>query len=384
MGLMSPILRGSLLTASPDPLNWTVLLPVVAGGLAVWYLLPGTRRRSLATGALLGLLALAGVGAFLFRGLGHRVPQTVEAVLFFGFSGLAIAFAGLMITGRNPARSALAFAMVVLSTCGLFLLLAAPFLMAATIIIYAGAIIVTFLFVIMLSQQAGPSNADLRAREPALAAAAGFVLLATLLVGLQRVYDWRSVDAAIDHASHLAAAEKVDEAYLSPAGPVERMGQDPPAPLTPTARAFVDEMRTALGRVRVAAPRSPDDPHLTDHRTVQETERVIYNLETNAFPNRDTDDVRESSQKVADGLTRLKALRDGTTRFDDVQLSQHGVVHPIGEPNRPRKLPAANVSAVGRTLFSDHLLAIELAGTLLLVATVGAIAIAGGRREGRA
>jgi len=38
-------------------------------------------------------------------------------------------------------------------------------------------------------------------------------------------------------------------------------------------------------------------------------------------------------------------------------------------------LPAANVSAIGRSLFTDHLLAIELGGTLLLVATIGAILI---------
>ena len=44
--------------------------------------------------------------------------------------------------------------MVVLSTCGLFLLNAAPFLMAGTVIIYAGAIIVTFLFVLMLAHSA--------------------------------------------------------------------------------------------------------------------------------------------------------------------------------------------------------------------------------------
>ena len=50
---------------------------------------------------------------------------------------------------------------MILATCGLFLLLAAPFLMAATIIIYAGAIIVTFLFVLMLSQQQGPSDSPL-------------------------------------------------------------------------------------------------------------------------------------------------------------------------------------------------------------------------------
>jgi hypothetical protein len=57
------------------------------------------------------------------------------------------------------------------------------------------------------------------------------------------------------------------------------------------------------------------------------------------------------------------------------------------EPTPPRPaepLPAENVAALGRTLFSDHLLAVELAGTLLLVATIGTIAIAGRRPEGRA
>jgi NADH-quinone oxidoreductase subunit J len=369
------------LTASPDPLNWTVLLPVVAGGMAVWYLLPGPRRRPLATGALLGVLALAGVGAFLIRGLGDQVPETVEAVLFFGFSGLAVLFAGLMITARNPARSALAFAMVVLSTCGLFLLLAAPFLTAATIVIYAGAIIVTFLFVIMLSQQEGPSNADLRAREPALATAAGFVLLTTLLIGLQRVHDWRTVDAAIENASRLVKADHVDEAYLSPAGPVERMGQDGPPLLTPTASTLIDELRAALDRVRLAAPRGGGERGITDHKIVQEVQRAIEGLANLGFRNRDLEDIRTNCTTISDGLMRLKAMRTSAIESDDVTLSEHGVVRPVkGGPNQ---LPAANVSAIGRTLFSDHLLAIELAGTLLLVATVGAIAIAGGRREGR-
>ena len=92
----------------------------------------------------------------------------------------------LLVTQRNPARAALSFALVVLSTCGLFLLLAAPFLTAATTIIYAGAIVVTFLFVLMLAQQAGPSDADLRSREPLLACLAGFFLLGALLYVLQR------------------------------------------------------------------------------------------------------------------------------------------------------------------------------------------------------
>src|SRR5205814_6331378 len=80
----------------------------------------------------------------------------------------------------------IAFAFVILSTCGLFLLLAAPFLMAATIIIYAGAIIVTFLFVLMLSQVEGASDENDRTREPLLGALAGFAFVGLLLFALQQ------------------------------------------------------------------------------------------------------------------------------------------------------------------------------------------------------
>ena len=364
----------TLLADSSDPLNWTVLLPVIAGGLAVWYLLPSPQKRPLVFGALAGVVALAGVAAFLVRGLGQFVPETVEAGLFFGFAGLAVLFAGLMITNGNPARSALCFAMVVLSTCGLFLLNAAPFLSAATIIIYAGAIIVTFLFVIMLAHQEGPSNANLRSREPALAVAAGFVLLATLLVGLQKVYDHRSVDAVIEQADRIARDETVDPAFLSP-----KTGETTP-PLTPKAAAFIADVRAAVDRVRVAVPRAGTaGPEYTDHPAVQGVDTAIFGLENYSFRHGDTEEVRTNCQRIADGLSALQKYRTGGAAFDDVQVSEYGVVKPVDDSGA-RKLPAANVAAVGRTLFTDHLLAVELAGTLLLVATVGAILIAGGRR----
>ena len=74
-------------------------------------------------------------------------------------------------------------------------------------------------------------------------------------------------------------------------------------------------------------------------------------------------------------------MRDGSARLGDVAVRARRRSRSTARPNgcRPR-----NVAGLGRTLFTDHLLAVELAGTLLLVATVGAIAIAGGRREGRA
>jgi hypothetical protein len=46
---------------------------------------------------------------------------------------------------------------------------------------------------------------------------------------------------------------------------------------------------------------------------------------------------------------------------------------PANQPGQA--LSSDNVAGLGRTLFSDYLLAVELGGTLLLVATIGAIAI---------
>jgi hypothetical protein len=60
---------------------------------------------------------------------------------------------------------------------------------------------------------------------------------------------------------------------------------------------------------------------------------------------------------------------------------------PPNEPARSYrdgkvKLPADNVAALGRSLFTDYLVGVELAATLLLVATIGAIVIAGRRTGG--
>ena len=52
------------------------------------------------------------------------------------------------------------------------------------------------------------------------------------------------------------------------------------------------------------------------------------------------------------------------------------------EDHVPARKLHDNVAALGRSLFTDYLLAVELAGALLLVATIGAIAIAGRRKEG--
>jgi NADH:ubiquinone oxidoreductase subunit 6 (subunit J) len=163
---------------------WSITLITLLGVVALYLLLPQPRRRPVLFGVGAAVLALLLTGWFIVR-VGE---WSLETVLFYLFAAIAIGAGGLLVTQRNPARAALSFAIVVLATCGLFLLQAAPFLMAATIIVYAGAIIVTFLFVLMLAQQQGLSDADARSREPLFATITGFLLLATLLYVLRITY----------------------------------------------------------------------------------------------------------------------------------------------------------------------------------------------------
>jgi NADH-quinone oxidoreductase subunit J len=77
--------------------------------------------------------------------------QPVATTFFFYLlSGLAILGGILVITRKNPVHSALALILTLLSLAGLYLMLYAPFVAGVQIILYAGGIMVLFLFVIML------------------------------------------------------------------------------------------------------------------------------------------------------------------------------------------------------------------------------------------
>jgi len=71
-------------------------------------------------------------------------------VLFLAFAALAVVAAFNIILQRNPIYSAIGLIVVLCSLAVLFLMLYAPFIAAIQIIVYAGAIMVLFVFVIML------------------------------------------------------------------------------------------------------------------------------------------------------------------------------------------------------------------------------------------
>jgi len=163
--------------------SWQLILPLILGAAAMWWLMPtagGSRPRIVA--AFLAIAAFAIIAGRLTPALDAPVSRAMT--ILFALS--AIVAAVLMVTNRNPVYAALWFAIVTLSVCGLFLMQSAPFLAAATIIVYAGAIVVTFLFVIALAQQAGATVYDQRARQPFLATVAGFVLLGGMLFAMSK------------------------------------------------------------------------------------------------------------------------------------------------------------------------------------------------------
>lgn len=160
------------------------------GGAGVYFLLPRGEATKPTVGAMFGLGSLIALSLVLST---RMITPDHTTYYFYLFSTVAIAAAVRVITHPRPVYSALYFILVVISVSALLVLLEAEFLAVASIIVYAGAIMVTYLFVIMLAQQTSTPHYDSRSREPLLAVMAGFVLMAAMAT--------QSVDIAPSHVA---------------------------------------------------------------------------------------------------------------------------------------------------------------------------------------
>ncbi|MGC3966843.1 MAG: NADH-quinone oxidoreductase subunit J [Pirellulales bacterium] len=233
-------------------------------GLGLWMLLPRGSSRGKAFGLVLTTVSLG-----LFAARLWPLDDMVSDVIFYMMTAVTLVSAIGAVTMQSPVYCAIWFALTLLGTAGLFFFQGAQFLGVATIVVYAGAILVTFLFVLMLCNPEGHSLYDRLSWEAGLSAATG-----ALMVGL---LTW-----------------------------------------TTAATAFTDARGTAIGPV-----------------TTSESSPAAVTF---------------TSSKDAQGRNILAA---------------------------------GHVEKLGIELFTKHLLAVEVAGTLLLVALVGAVAIvAHGRTSG--
>jgi NADH-quinone oxidoreductase subunit J len=101
----------------------------------------------------------------------------MEWLFFIPLAGLALATAVLVILLRNPIYCALALVGTFFSLSGLYLLLQAEFIAVVQVIIYAGAIMVLFLFVIMLLDVGHEPSPWLRRDRPKAFLGLGLVVL---------------------------------------------------------------------------------------------------------------------------------------------------------------------------------------------------------------
>jgi NADH-quinone oxidoreductase subunit J len=96
----------------------------------------------------------------------------ISPFFFYLFGGMAIACSLLVILKKNPVASAFSLVLVFFAFAGIYALLDAHLIAALQVLVYAGAIMVLFIFVIMLLNADAPSF-DLARSHPSLRIVAG-------------------------------------------------------------------------------------------------------------------------------------------------------------------------------------------------------------------
>lgn len=86
-------------------------------------------------------------------------PAFADNVFFYLAAAVAVAATVLVIGGRNPVHALLNLVVSLLAVAGMFFMLGAPFAGALEVIVYAGAIMVLFVFVVMMLNL-GPATAE--------------------------------------------------------------------------------------------------------------------------------------------------------------------------------------------------------------------------------
>jgi NADH-quinone oxidoreductase subunit J len=110
-----------------------------------------------------------------------------ERLLFDLAAGIAILFAGVMVVHRHPVKSVLALVVSFFALAVSYVLLSAPFIAAIQVIVYAGAILVLFLFVLMLlnvPEETGQKGGARPVHQ--VLSAAALLVFAILLLSLLR------------------------------------------------------------------------------------------------------------------------------------------------------------------------------------------------------
>lgn len=293
----------------------------IVGAIAVYLMMPRNGKEPRVIGLLLGLGTIIGLMAFLVSRI--ELFSGYPSVYYYIFTALSAIFAVQVITHTRPVYSALYFVLLVVSAAGLLILLEAEFMAFALVLIYGGAILVTYMFVIMLATQ--PETAedpetgtayDREARSPMVAVIMGFALLACISSAL-----YTQNQRPLQPQQHFT--------------PVEAAGM--------LMGKFDTEKQSVVHKLSV---------ELAGRDLIDSADRV-----------REVKFVGEGDGKQLVAYV-LKGGSEGVKPF------------PVVLDDEVLREFVPNIDRVGLNLFQSHTLGIELAGVILLLSMVGAIVLA--------
>ena len=128
----------------------------------------------------------------------------ILTVVYWAFAALAVLAAAMCITRRNPLASALWLVQTLFCVAVLFTILHAPFIGVLQVLVYAGAIMVLFLFVIMLLNL-GRSSGDLKGLAASLVGSA---------LGIFMLFEMRSISHAAPPDAIMLPAGAIDSTLV--------------------------------------------------------------------------------------------------------------------------------------------------------------------------
>jgi NADH-quinone oxidoreductase subunit J len=302
---------------------------LVLGAVGVGLALP---RKGVNPQPLGAILAASAGGAVILALSAKAGWDHLPNIYFYIFAVVALGAALRVITHPRPVYAALFFILTILASSGLYVLLAAEFMAFALIIVYAGAILITYLFVIMLATQAPSEDQpealadyDRSAREPIVGTAVGFLMLGVLTTMV-----FKGVTALPAPASRTAGVPGTSDALLAMLpGKVERELRRPRAVESP---GWHD---------------GDDGPRFQWIPLMRADERLA---------------TRPDGTPELDWTRRIAVAQDDAGQRREVAW--------------PKNLAATNIEGVGRALLADHPGAIEIAGVILLMAMLGAVVLA--------
>ncbi len=116
----------------------------------------------------------------------------VRTLVFFAFAGLTALASLFTVLTKNVVHAALGLAAALIGAAGIFILFGAEFVGLAQVLIYVGAVVVLFLFGIMLTSTPGEAVVDNDQRKPAAAVAVG--IFGVLAAGILSAFGGTTLD----------------------------------------------------------------------------------------------------------------------------------------------------------------------------------------------